>query len=289
MIKKEKAGINMLTVLNIEDKKPKNLVQAIKAIFRPYIINAEIRNAGGISVADISYIRKRGDIRFNKIYEYCIGSSKTILCDKNISLKGTPFRRFEGFELNKKLLENFICDILENSETDPAQLSISYYDPDADSPAFAERLLKYSSKLTVVSNMPRFYENESDRLLNEYGVSMIVSNSLDRLYPCDILIAPCKIKRPLPSVPSTPVFTVHRPLVAVPGNIITGYDIEIPEKYKPLKPDSTDKDYFLSGLYSLCAAHDIGALIPHSCKSDCRTFTKSDIIRLIGASVSRKN
>ncbi len=271
----------MMTLLNIEQVKNKNILDAFLSLFRPYSIETELKENDDASVLSITYLQRRGTVRFNKIYEHCIGRRKTILCDEKLNLFNTHFKRFNSLTFKKRLLENYICSILDSADFPPSELEISYYDPKAESPSFAEKLLKYTSRLTVVSNMPRFYENEAERLAEKYGASMLVSNSVEKLVPCSILIAPTIIKESLPTVSSSLIFTLKRPPIPVSGNIITDYTAALPEKYAALKPDFVDDIYFMSGLYSLCSAYELGEIIPTGCGNQFDEFTNESMIRQI--------
>ncbi len=273
----------MLVVLDVQKIYSKDLKQKVKSFFRPYKITKKIVSNGDISILNICYKQYRGGIKFNKIYDHTIGESKTILCSDDISLKATPFKRFDRNEFNIIMMENFVCDILKKCCDNSNDIKISFYDPEAEYPLFVEKLLKYTSNITVVSNMPRFYENESERLMNTIGASPIVSNSLERLSPCNILICPSKIKVRLPTNQDSLIFTSYKPLVSTKGIVITKYYPEFPVKYIEIKPDCTDELYFLSALYTLCDKVNLAKLQPVKCGNESFDFLKDDLIHYITA------
>ncbi len=271
----------MLIALEIQKMYNKTFKEKIKALFRHYTIEKNIKSCGDISVMNICYKQYHGDINFKKIYRCTVGESKTILCSDDISLKNTPFQRFNRNEFNLKMMENFVCDVLEQCTEQYDNLKISFFDPDAEFPLFAEKLLRYTSSLNVVSNMPRFYENESERVMNRTGASYIVSNSIERLAPCDILICPPKIKVHLPTTADTIIFTSYKPLVSTKGIVISRYYPEFPEKYLSIKPECTDGLYFLSALYTLCGKSGLGKLDTVKCGNEYFDFLKDDMIYYI--------
>ena len=271
----------MLVILDVQKNYSNSFSDKVKSLFKPYKINSDIITKSELAVLYIRYIQKRGNIRFNKIYEYTVGAPKTILCSDKLSLNNTPFKRFESDEFNIQMMKNFITDILQTADIAPSKLKISFYDPNAEYPLFAEKLLNYTSELTVVSNMPKFYENESERHMNECGVSMIVSNSPEKLTPCDILIAPSTIKNPLPTMSSSIVFTGHKPLVSISGTVITKYLPEFPSEYTDIKPSCIDDFYFLSALYTLCGIIELEKLNPIMCESGNAFFYKEQIVKRI--------
>ncbi len=252
----------MLIVLEVERESNNGIVKKIKSLFHPYEIKTKIKKQNKVSVLYIRYKAYRGEIRFKKIYELAIGAPKTILCSKDIVLDNSPFKRFDNNEFNVVMMQNFICSILKKADIPPEKLNIAYYDPMAENPLFAEKLLEYTSKLTVVSNMPKFYEKESERIADSIGVPLLVSNSPERLSGCDIVVCPQKIDMHLPVSENTIVFTSSKPAVSLKSAAIYEYFPEFPYKYKRLKSRNTDDIYFLSALYSLCGVKELSRLIP---------------------------
>lgn len=252
----------MLIVLEVEKENRKGIVRKIKSIFHPYEIRTRVRKQNKVSVLYIRYKAYSGEIRFKKIYELAIGAPKTILCSRDIVLDNSPFTRFENDEFNIIMMQNFICSILKNIDEAVENLKIAYYDPMAEYPLFAEKLLEYTSQLTVVSNMPKFYEKESERIAASIGVPLIISNSPEKLSGCDMLICPQKIDIHLPVSENTIVFTSAKPAVSLKAATIYEYFPEFPYKYKRLRTRNTDESYFLSALYSLCGVKELSKLIP---------------------------
>lgn len=279
----ERNGDNMMTVLNIIKDENKGLVKKILSCIKPYKIDTEMKQYGDFSIYTIHYYQRKGKIRTDKIYDVMRGKNKVILCDKNINLFNTPFRRFTSNALKRKLMQNYLFDVLKKANIDPSVLRISYYDPDAEFPSLARALLDYTSNLTVVTDMPKFYENEAERIFASCGASVTVSNHIDHLYPCDILISPAVIRKPISAAASTLIFTVQRPTVTVTGNVICDYKINLSNEYQSIIPDYIDEDYFLSGLYVICKQNNLGKYIPYACGNQFELYSPEIIIRQIRA------
>ncbi len=271
----------MLTVLNIEKNSSKNFMQKIKSLFRPYEISAAVKKQNKISVLYIKYRLNRGKINYKKIYDYAIGAPKTVLCSGELELENTPFRRFESIEYACVMMQNAVCDILKRADVSPDSLKIAYYDPMADHPLFAEKLSEFTSQLMVITNMPGFYEKESERLSDSIGVSLIVSDSPERLSDCDILISPERIETKLPLSEKTIVFTSARPSVSLKGTVLYEYFPEFPYKYQRLRPENIDGFYFLSALYTLCGVKELGKLIPSACCDGQILYTAERLVQRI--------
>ena len=263
-LKKER-GDNMLTVLEIERNNNKTFMQKIASLFHPYDISTTIKKHNKISVLCIKYRLNRGKIRYKKIYDYAICAPKTVICSNELELENTPFSRFESDEYARIMMQNAVCDILGRAAVSPNSLRIAYYDPMADAPLFTEKLSEFTSQLMVITNMPRFYEKESERLSESIGASFTVNNSPERLSDCDILICPKRIDTKLPVSEKTIIFTSSKPAVSLKGTVIYEFFPEFPYKYQRLKPESIDGVYFLSALYSLGGAKELAKLVPAAC------------------------
>ena len=271
----------MLIVLTVKHIPPADIRNKVKAYFKPYHIRSELLNSDQARVLHLTYESFRGDLRLGKLKKYTDDIGSTILCDKELSLKNTPYRRFESYEYNIIMMRRLLLSVLGKAGDVSQKLRIAFFDPKAEYPEIAEELLRCTSRLTVVSNMPRFYENESDRLLQEYGAPLIVSNSLSKLEGANILVCPAKIKIPLPTDSRTLVFTSQRPIIPVKGTVLTEYPPEIPQEYRQLCPEECDRLYFLSALYSLCHIEALAALNPVCCGDHISSLTEEQLIRRI--------
>lgn len=270
----------MFIILDTKKRQNPKFSDQLFALFKPYIIEEKIIKNKDISFIYLKYILNRGNINLKKISHYA-KISQNILCDKNLSLKNTNFKRFENNDFNRIMMKNFIFTVLKSNELSQKKLKISFYDPNAGYSEFAKELFQYTSNITIVSNMPKFYENESEKILNEIGSGFIVSNSLEKLTPCDLLICPEKIKIPLPTMTSSLIFTVQKPLVNVSGTVINDYPVELPVKYREIKPTNIENNYFLSALYALCHQKELKKITPLYCKTENQFFSVKDISQRI--------
>ena len=233
----------MIAALQIQDRSSPHFLQRLKAVFHPYDMTARRRKYHKAAVLHIHYHDYRGKINWQKLSPYLAGCHPSILCDKNICLDGTPYQRFESHDYTRHLIRNFVTDMLKKAALPPQALRIAYYDPMADHPLFAEKLSEFTSQLMVITNMPGFYEKESERLSDSIGVSFIVSDSPERLSDCDILISPERIETKLPLSEKTIVFTSARPSVSLKGTVLYEYFPEFPYKYQRLRPENIDGFY----------------------------------------------
>lgn len=269
----------MIAALTIEDHSSSSLWSKIKALFYPYEITARLRKQNKITVLYVKYSDYRGKIYWKKLYPYLSGYHQYVLCPKSIDLSGTSLRRFEDNEYNLLLMRNFVTDMLQKADIPPQNLRIAYYDPMAACPSVAEALIDYTSRLTVVTDMPKFYENEAERLLELFGVPITVSNSLDALSNNDILLTSVPVTSPLPLSAHTIVFSAEPPRTAVRSTVIYDYFVSVPYKYQRLQPQDIGNAYFLSALYSLCRVRELEKILPVKCSDGQALFTAERLIQ----------
>lgn len=269
----------MLIVLDVEKAVHKNIAGRLRSLIHPYEITTRVKKQNRVTVLYIRYSSHRGAVRFKKIYEYMIGAPKTILCSSELSLEGTPFTRFESNELKKHLMMNLVTSIIRRLGHTAEQLKLGFYDPMAENSQLASRLLTDIPELTVVSDMPRFYERESERLTEEMGASFLVSNSPERLSGCDIVICPEKTEQRLPVSDNTLIFTTCKPRVSMKGTVIYEYLPEYPYRYERIKPSDIDEVYFLSALYSLCGVKELSELVPLKCGDGSTLYSTDRLVQ----------
>lgn len=269
----------MITVLNTTENFPKTFQEKISAAFHPYSISTNFCSEERVNIFTVNYIQRKGNIRYDKIYQNCIGKPKTILCSKELILDNTPFKRFDDTEYQTLIMKNLIIELLKHNIK--RDMKIIFYDPYAQYPSFLSEFLSYTSTLTVVSEMPKFYENEAARIMNETGASIIVKNDISMISPCDILIAPCTIEKDFPSCASEIIFTAAKPLVNCKGTVFYDYKVSLPEKMNYTIPDCIDETYFTAALYSLCKINELSHLSPYGCVCESKLISKEEIFQLI--------
>ena len=270
----------MLAALDIREAEASGLLFRLHSAFRPYEIKTKIKKRGKVSVMYISYFRNRGKVRSDRIVSRIPAvCCEKILCDDSDILKGTRFERFEDDTLKKTMLFNFAVKVL--SEADSRNLRVGLYDPSAEYPSFAKKLISSVPSLTIVTEQPRFYENESLRLEKLIGASYTVGNEPAMLSPCDVIAAPDRIDIPLPIRNGAVVFTYGAPLVSVKGIVIKDYKADCPQRYKSLIPEGKDTAYFMSAFYTLCGAKELGTLVPSGCYDGSSFYSSESIISMI--------
>lgn len=270
----------MLTALTFAEERPRGIKEKIISVFRPYRINVSIHSTHTASLREIKYTRLRGKTILHAIEKECL-PQRAVLCADGTDLEGSLLRKIRNSSLTVRWCESFVTEVLGQLAGIKNELKVAFYDPEAEQPSFAKKLLSYVPSLTVVTEMPKFYEIEAARIAAETGAVMIVSNNIETLFPCDLIIAPTRITTPLPCVPLTPIFTVERPCVSITGTIIDGYRAQLPERYRELCPEGIDECELMSALYAFCGCAELGAEKPDCCVCMGKHFSAEDVVRIV--------
>lgn len=277
----------MIITLEIQDKRPKKLLQKLKAVFRPCEINARIKKQNKISVLQLTYKLYRGRPDMKKLAPFLVGCGDTIVCSKNCNINIAPYKRFENGSFAQVMMLNFVKDILARTDISPLRIKIAYYDPMGRYPYTAEALLEYCPGLTVVTNTPKFYETFSERLSEESGCSLIVSNTIDSLRDCDILLCSEAPDIHFPLSDDTIVFYASQPQIKQNGTSVYEYKTAVPYKYQRVRPEYIDEFSFLSALYTLCGVKELENLVPSAGADGEDIYTAERLVsRLTGVSRS---
>lgn len=270
----------MLTAVTFSGKKPNNIKEYLRSFIKPFEIEIIIREAEGLILKEIHYIRYRGRINYSAI-ESITGKHKTVICnDKNL-LKKSNLHILKSNSLSVKWCENYVCTILDELNNLGVYPEICFFDTYAEHPSFAIRLTKNSPALTVITEMQDFYKELAINEANETGTVIRISGRKDCMSSSDIVIAPDIISKPFPTSSLAVVFTSAAPLVSINATVIDRYVCSIPEKYKELCPDSISKEDLMSALYAVGGAAELAAIVPEKCMCSGRILDNKQCLRLI--------
>ena len=267
----------MIYTLNVERFRPRGLSDRISSIFSPCRLSARIKKHHHISVLQLRYTAMRGKIRFGMIYPYLKGSSGVVLCDESTDLSGSRLTRFESDDFSAVMMTSFLRAALKDNPN-KSGLRCAYYDPMGKRPEIAEQLLEFLPELTVVTEMPKYYEIFADSLMDEKGLSLTVSNDPQLLAERQLIVTSCAIDCELPISSVSLVFSPSKPLVPCRFTLLWDYHVEAPYKFMRLRPDGLDEMYFLSALYSLGNAKELENLIPNRAGTGQDVFTKERVL-----------
>ncbi len=256
----------MIVTLGIENKRPKELTKRLSTLFRPCRISARLRKQNRISVLQLKYELYRGKPDMKRLTPYLRNRDVEIVCSRENGYELAPYRRFECRDFARMMMLSLARDVLTRSGS-AQELRAALCDPTGSCPHIAEALTDICHELTVVTNRPEFYGGVSDRLYEERGASLIVSDSIDALHDCDILLCCDAPDIHYPLRRDALVLSAEKPLVALANTVIYDYRVAVPYKYQRLRPGYIDEFSFLSALYTLGGVKELASLVP-SCGGD---------------------
>ena len=254
--------------------------KAIFNLFRRNRIRIEHLYCDAVALKSITYERYRGHINWTSVDRFISGHRSRILCREGTQLPAERgYRRFESNELNLRLCENAALYLLRNSKAD--HVSAALIDDTGESAGLCAYLAQETDRVTVVTKKPRLYLSEADRLLEEKGAVITVSKTDSPLKTADLIIAPAPLMRDLHCAADAVILSTSVPTVAQNAPVISGYSIELPEKYSAVKPDYLDDMYFASAMYALAGAHELGSSIFRRCTDGVTIHTRQSLIELL--------
>ena len=265
----------MLTALNIEEHTHRGIGRMISA-FRRNRVRVEHLYCDSASVRSVVYEHRRGKISWPVIDRFVKGERARLLCPEELELpKGYGYARFNSRELSIRLCENAAIYLL--SEQPSARVAL--IDSGCDRLSLCGYLVSYTDSLRVITPCVREYLEEADRILQDRGAVIRVGSSFEGLSDADVIIAPSAISRFLRCSSEAVILSGEKPEVAQNAPVIYEYRIDLPDKYRRIKPRYLDDMYFASALYSMGGAHELGSSVFCRC-SDGRTLhTRASLVR----------
>ena len=263
----------MLTALNIEEKKGVFLWLLRRNRLR---IEHYFCDAG--TVKSITYEHYRGKIGWGAIDRFVKAQRNRLLCPPEIELPAEMgYRRYESTELSRRMCENAALFLLKKSEGARAAL----IDPDGSCSALCEELADIGEPPTVVTEAVELYRELEDRLLSEKGAALNIRKSPECLKSADIIIAPARLTETLPCSSGAVILSGERPAAAQPSPVIYKYYLDLPQKFRELKPPYLDDMYFASALYSAGRVSELGSELFYRCGDGTTVHTRQSLCELL--------
>ena len=280
----------MLTVLTVTQNRSKRVLKRLWSRIKPNSPKAKVLSKAGVLLLQITVTQENRckQIPVKKIKKMLGRGTREVLCRQDLSLPiDCGFHRYTSSLFMRRLCENGVLVALKEANCIPSSINVSLYDPKAIHSDMAEYLLRHCGSLRIITNHTDFYHRESDRLMEEYGASILVGDQMDWLSTCHVLVAPDKIRKRLQISPSTIVFTGEKPAVDIRGELYYRYKASLPEKYEELLPKELEPEYFMSALYELEKIHELGCLVPEYFVSNESCVSLEEISKHIKKSVMR--
>ncbi len=237
----------MFAILQISDS---------NAIFRrPKIHSRRINTPDGEAFFIVTTEKHLGRVPWKKL-ENCLGIlKKDIILNENISLpENSDITLFTHDIFPRLLLINSATNYILKHKSDFISKSLTVFDEKGIYPNHIEKLLPCFANIKIVTYKTEIYDNLSQKLMENYGLSLIVTSV--ESYDSDVIISH---RCHAPIYYKGTVFTNERKAL-INGKVFTGWDIKLPTEYENLNTCNIDPVIFASALYEKCGCSDLAAL-----------------------------
>lgn len=269
----------MLVALNIKSQMPKTFFEKLLNKVRGDKIVTEISNVGGVALRDVTYIKRSGKINFEKL-SCALGETRNILCCEGVTLP-EGFVRFENREFTSLLSINLGVFILSELKKAGEDLPVGFYDPDGLYSEHLSRLSRYNNNLIVVTDDTEQYDAISEKILDDSGAVVSVTDNRLRLTDCRLIIVPEGVSEPLATLGNTVVLSGKKPAVSLSGVCYYDYSMRTPDSFSQLKPPRFSAVYFSGALYSLARQYELGSVVPASCSNREFSQTPASLVKYL--------
>ncbi len=249
----------MMTVLEVIRHK-----KSFVSVLCPYKISCHVKSQDNISFLHIRYHLYRGRVNFKKLYALTLGYPQTILCESTVSLQNSPFTRFRSDSFKIRMMQNFVLSVVGKLSFSP---KICYVDKTGDFPDFIRQC---SADITVITDMPRFYENISHDMADVF-----VSNSFDDMGHPHIILS----VSPPETLPENDALIFTCQPCHFQNTPFSEY--RLPSVFSEIQPDCLSREYFLSGLYEIGGAEFLQNIIPTACSDGVKFYSADYMAALL--------
>ncbi len=237
----------MFAILQISDS---------NAIFRkPKIYSQRITVPGGNAFFIVTAGKHLGRVPWKKL-ENCLGIlKKDIILNENISLpESSGITLFTPDIFPRLLLINSATDYILKHKADFISKSLTVFDEKGIYRSHIEKLLNCFANIKIVTYKTEIYDNLSQKLMENYGFSLIVTSAEN--YDSDVIISH---RFRVPIYFSGTVFS-NESKSLINGKVFTGRDITLPTEYENLNTCNIDPVIFASALYEKCGCSNLANL-----------------------------
>lgn len=160
--------------------------------------------------------------------------------------------------LPERILFNSAVKTLEKMALDPTKVIVTVFDENAYLVDLVEKLVQFACRIQVVTSCTADYERLGERLLEKYGLSLIISGRADSSILTSTVIISAKTSC-VPLIYRGILFTNERRKM-MNATVLTGDRLTLPESLSSFVPDDINKLTFAGAVYELCSADELGGL-----------------------------
>lgn len=247
-------GVFMFCVLHIlpERKKAFWFFRHFGKPMPPMVQKIPVR--GGAFFYDVTvYADRRGEVDLTAL-PAIVGNSaqRILLCDGIDVDLSPPMRLFTPSLFFSMIFMNSALDFIKVEDTPPEQRILGIVDPDAHLPHAILPFVKLAKTIKVYTKSPKKYEALSAELLEDWGLSLILSDTPQALSDCTVLLDPFAQN----GKSFSGLLTLHKN----GRSVLSGESIALPPEYAERCPQGADPAWFAAALYELCNVSELKSL-----------------------------
>ena len=196
-----------------------------------------------------------GRIPWKKL-ESCLGILKNnILLPYGLTIPdGINITPFTPEVLPQLLLMNSATDYITNHRHHFRSRTLTIFDEKAIYQSYIEKLLPCFKSIRIITDSPEKYSTLSQKLLETYGFSLIISK--EATTDSDVIISH---NLNVPIYFDGTVFTNEKKFL-MNAELFSGSEIQLPDLYENLRPKHIDSLLFASALYEKCKEYPLGEI-----------------------------
>lgn len=200
---------------------------------------------------------KKGKVPYDKLRRISGGVSGGLIFPEGFICEETEgIRIYSSRYFRETVLFNTAVRLLEESVFEPLETVITLVDKKGVLASEVGRLVSFACEIRIVTDNTRPYEFASRRIMNEYGLSLLVSDKLSSIANKGIVISYDSSFIPLYF--KGVVLTAHKRFLPF-ARVLIGEGITADEKYTALCPEGFERETFLSALCELCFVRELRA------------------------------
>ncbi len=270
----------MFTVFSVEYRKLKGFKRIFTFLMRDRLTE-EYKEYEKLLVRQMHYISYRDKINCQVVYDRAGYEAKCLVCNDDIVFPpNSGLIRFRDNAFQKKITDNFAFEVLRTMEN-PHKLRIAFFDIDGSQRDFVDKLCEFTDNFIIITAEKNKYFEISEKMMEEKGVSLVLTNRIDRMKDAQLVIAPSRIMRIIDLSPKSIVLTGEKPCFDISAQCYFGYKAEVPSAYAEFMPKGMDEIYFLSCLYSKGRIRSLVKTIPKVAFNESTTCTVKSLAKYL--------
>ncbi len=197
----------------------------------------------------------KGEIPYDKLKRISSGVGDGLIFPKDFKCEeSTGIKIYSSRYFKETVLFNTAVSLIKESVFEPTQTVITLVDKKGVLASEVNRIVPYAYEIRVVTDNIRAYEFAHRRIMNEYGLSVLVSDKLSSISKEGIVISYDSSFIPLYF--KGLVLTAEKRFLPF-ARVLVGEGITADEKYRALCPENVDAEAFLSALCEVCFIREL--------------------------------